>query len=206
MIKLITLEGDRPVISAEARTIEVFRKIIERDHGKYGAYGKSSNKTAVEGDHNGKKKIIAMLELSFVYFFCDPRSMYWETYKNDEEARYYKIKKVLGLPEEWVADRLIDEAIGFYKNELKEDFDIQQLEAGISAAAKTKDWLKDIDYSLVDAKTKKPIYDPLHVSKVNKELGGVLESLKKLREKVYKSDTLRRNIRGGGQPGAFEDE
>lgn len=191
MIKLITVENDKPVFSPEVRMFAPLRKIVERDKGS-------------KGDHDGRKKYIATKELAFVYFYADPRPGFTERYK-DVKLRIDKIKIKLDLPEDWFPDEIIDEAITFYLADLKDDQDLQLLDAAASANSKTKDWLNNVDYTLMDAKTKKPAYDPLHVQKVNAVLSSSIEAVKSLREKVSKSIKLNDKIRGGGVKGRFED-
>jgi hypothetical protein len=48
-------------------------------------------------------------------------------------------------------------------------------------------------------------YDPLHVAKINKEAGGVIEGLKLLKNKALKPESLSTKIRGGGNKALFED-
>lgn len=191
MLKLVKLEDELPVFEPEVRGISVFKKIIERP-ARY----------KIAGDSDGRKKKLALMELLFIYFFTDPRSPYWENIK-DLDNRILRVKEVVGLPSEWVIDADLEAAIKFYANEIQEDFDVQYLENSIRAAEKTKEWLKDVDYSLRDMKGK-PIYIPKEVVNTIKESGGVIEGLKKLREKVYKTLTMNPKIRGGGTIGRYE--
>ena len=81
-MKLFKYEGHRVVISPEALALKPFRRIWERD--------KSEDK--------GK----ALQELSFIYFYCDPRSDYKIIMDDDE--RLEEIKKGEGLRDAWKAD------------------------------------------------------------------------------------------------------
>lgn len=200
MIKLITLdENGQPVFNPEVRMFVPFKKLIERDKGKNREDG-----LVDAGDSDGRRKSISTKELCFIYWFVDPRSNTKEAYPN-EVAREKKLKAVLGLPDKWKIDEDIKAAIAFYKEQLEEDFDASYLSAHLSAAKKTEEWLKMIDYSERDPKSGKMLFDPLHVAKINKEAGGVIESLKNLREKVFKGQSLSITIRGGGEASEFED-
>jgi len=190
MIKLIILEDNKPVFNPEVRMFKPFKRLLERDKGS-------------KGDADGRKKLISTKELAFIYWFIDPRSNYVDVYP-DEKIRTERIKKHLDLPEEWKIDVDIKEAIDFYKEQINIDFDMMYLESNISAASKTRDWLMGVDYSLRDSKGKM-FYDPLHVAKINKEAGGVIEGLKMLKNKALKPESLSTKIRGGGEKSLFED-
>jgi len=181
MIKLIVLENDLPTFGPEVRTIEVFRKIIHKD--------------------KDRNKATALKEMAFIYFMTDPRSPYVES-RRDIDERILKVKKVVGLPNDWTIDAAVEAGLKFYYEELKEDFDIQYLDASITAVAKTKDYLANVNYDLRDVKGV-PIYKPADVLKAVKDSGGVMESLKLLREKVLKSDTLNAKRRGGNEISKF---
>lgn len=197
MYKLIILEGDAPVFNPEVRMIGCFKRIIERDKGR-----KSDREIFEVGDNDGRLKKIATKELTFIYFFSDPRSSFVESYQ-DEDIREEKIKAILELPEKWKKDALIDEAVAFYLNEIQNDFDYMYLNAGINAAEKTRKYLEGVDYGLRDTKGNL-LYKPIEVAKTIKESGGIIESLKLLREKVFKKASLTVTPRGGGEIGMFE--
>jgi hypothetical protein len=197
MIKLIILDGEFPVFNPELRMLAPFKKIIERDKGR-----KSERGIYDTGDADGRRKSIATKELAFIYFYSDPRSSYIESYQ-DDDLRQAKIKAVLGLPDNWKKDEVIDEAIAFYVNEIEDDFDFTYLRSSISAAEKTKRYLEEVDYSKRDAKGNL-LYKPADVVKVIKESGGVIETLKGLREKIFRKVSLTTKIRAGGELGMFE--
>ena len=93
-MKLFKYEGYKIVISEEALTLKPFKKLWDRD--------KSNDK--------GK----ALMELSFIYFFCDPRSDY--QYLVDEEERLEAIKEGEGMSPKWKPDKLVQEAMNFYNS------------------------------------------------------------------------------------------
>ena len=92
MIKLFRYEGYKIVISEEAFALKPFRQIWQRD--------RTVNKDK------------AIMELGFVYFFCDPRSDY--QYLVDDKERMEAIKEGEGLPPKWQPDRIVTEAMDFY--------------------------------------------------------------------------------------------
>ena len=93
-MKLFRYEGYKVVISEEAFALKVFRQIWNRD--------RSVNKDK------------ASMELGYIYFISDPRSDY--QYIVDEEERSKAIIEGEGLPSNWKPDKVIVEAINFYKS------------------------------------------------------------------------------------------
>ena len=94
MLKLFKYEGYKVVISEEAFALKPFRQIWQRD--------KTVNKDK------------AIMELGFIYFFCDPRSDY--QYLVDDRERMEAIKEGEGLSPKWTPDRIVTEAMEFYKS------------------------------------------------------------------------------------------
>lgn len=92
MIKLFKYEGYKIVISEEAFALKPFRQIWQRD--------KTINKEK------------AIMELGFIYFFCDPRSDY--QFLVDDNERLEAIKEGEGLPTKWEPDKILKEAMDFY--------------------------------------------------------------------------------------------
>lgn len=92
MIKLFRYEGYKIVISEEAFALKPFRQIWQRD--------KTINKEK------------AIMELGFIYFFCDPRSDY--QFLVDDNERLEAIKEGEGLPAKWEPDKVLKEAMDFY--------------------------------------------------------------------------------------------
>ena len=91
-MKLFKYEGYEVRIAPEALTLKPFKKLWTRD--------KSKNKEK------------ATEELSFLYFYCDPRSDY--QYIVDDEDRLEAVKEGLGFPEDWKPDAALRTAIAFY--------------------------------------------------------------------------------------------
>ena len=93
-MKLFRYEGYKVVISEEAFALKVFRQIWNRD-------------SSVNKDK-------AIMELGYVYFLSDPRSDY--QYIVDEDERSKAIIEGEGLPSNWKPDKVVTEAITFYKS------------------------------------------------------------------------------------------
>jgi hypothetical protein len=120
-IQFFEIINELPVLTPEARTIREFRAIITRDRGS-------------KGDADGRDKRFAIKELAYVYWSCDWRSIFLKNYS--EEKREEAIKKRLELPEEWKADKIVEEAITYYlwEQETASLKALQEAEAGLFSA------------------------------------------------------------------------
>ncbi len=94
MMKLLKYEGYKVVIEPELLTLKPFKQIWTRD--------KTVNKDK------------ALAEIAFIYFMTDPRSDY--QYLVDDKERMEAIKEGEGLPPKWEPDRIVIEAMEFYKS------------------------------------------------------------------------------------------
>lgn len=179
-MRLFKYEGHRVVISPEALALKPFKKIWERD--------KSEDKER------------ALQELSFIYFYCDPRSDY-KIIMNDDE-RMEEIKRGEGLRDSWKPDKLIQEAMELYKKltvsaaaALIEDarYTIEKIRAGLRAIN-----FEDIE----PEKVPKAIKD---ASSALAEVPKVIKSLMEA-EKAMNSEILENSrMRGQGEKTVFED-
>ena len=162
MIKLFTYEGSKMTVDAEAILLQPFKVIWERD--------------------KSKTKDLAMMELGFIYFMCDPRSDY-QFIVNPKE-REEEIKRGEGLPEEWRPDELLEDAMKFYSSfkptasALLEDTNI--------AVDKVRAFLRDIDLYATDDKGK-PIYTINSVTSAIKLIPSLVRDLHEA-EKAIKSE------------------
>lgn len=93
-MKLLKYEGYKVVIEPELLTLKPFKQIWTRD--------KTVNKDK------------ALAEIAFIYFMADPRSDY--QYLVDDKERMEAIKEGEGLPPKWKPDRIVTEAMEFYKS------------------------------------------------------------------------------------------
>ena len=93
-MRLFKYEGYEVRVAPEALTLKPFKKIWERD--------------------KSKTKERALQELSFVYFYCDPRSDY--QYIIDDENRLEAVKEGEGLPKSWKPDKDLETAIKLYRS------------------------------------------------------------------------------------------
>lgn len=91
-MKLFSLNNWKVEISPEALNIVDFKNLIKRDRTK--------------------NKDNAINELSFIFFFCDPRSDY--LFIEDPTERMETIKEDLDIPIKWKPDELVSKAMETY--------------------------------------------------------------------------------------------
>lgn len=93
-MRLLKYEGFKVTIAPEALALAPFKKLWNRDR-------------SVSKDR-------AISEISYIYFMVDPRSDY--QYLVDEDERSKAIIEGEGLSNGWKPDKLVMEAITFYKS------------------------------------------------------------------------------------------
>lgn len=93
-MKLFSYKGYKFTFSEEAYQLKPFKRIIDRD--------------------KSPEKEIALAELSFIYFYCDPRSDYM--IYADKEERIKQIKIGQDMNEAWMPDGVVLDAIEFYES------------------------------------------------------------------------------------------
>ena len=92
-MRLFRYEGYEVRVAPEALTLKPFKRLWDRD--------------------KSKQKEKALQELSFLYFYCDPRSDY--QYITDDDDRLSAVKQGIGFPDDWKPDAMIVSAIDFYR-------------------------------------------------------------------------------------------
>ena len=176
MIKLFKYEGYKIVISEEAFALKPFRQIWQRD--------KTINKDK------------ALMELGFIYFFCDPRSEY--QFLVDEKERMEAIKEGEGLPPKWEPDKLLIEAMDFYKS--FKPISALLLEDTRFMVNKFRLKLRELDFDSLEVREFKEI------TAIVKQITPLIKDLDEA-EKALNSEL--RNVgrmRGQGEKTIFEDD
>ena len=176
MIKLFKYEGYKIVISEEAFALKPFRQIWQRD--------KTINKDK------------ALMELGFIYFFCDPRSEY--QFLVDEKERIEAIKEGEGLPPKWEPDKLLIEAMDFYKS--FKPISALLLEDTRFMVNKFRLKLRELDFDSLEVREFKEI------TAIVKQITPLIKDLDEA-EKALNSEM--RNVgrmRGQGEKTIFEDD
>lgn len=180
-MKLFKFEEYRLKISEEALAIKAFRDIWERD--------------------TSKTKGKAIQELSYIYFFCDPRSDYM--FLVDEETRSLKIKEQEGLDPSWEPDKLIQSAMEVYKY-LTTSTGTLLLQDTRELIDKMRTQLKEIDLSKTDERGK-PIYTLNMITATIKLIPGLLKDLSEAEKAVNAEVEEASEARGDAVKHLFED-
>lgn len=179
-MKLFKYEGYKITISEEAFALKPFKVIWNRD--------KSTTKDR------------AISELAFVYFFADPRSDY--QFIVDEEERIKRIKEGEGMPEKWVVDKQITEAIEFY-HQFKSTAALL-LESTRTLVDKLTKQMKDIDMNATDDKGK-PIYALNVYTNTIKQIPELVRAIDDAERAVNAEAAQNTKMRGQGEKTIMED-
>lgn len=179
-MKLFKYEGYKIVIEPEALLLKPFRQIWQRD--------RTVNKDK------------AMMELGFIYFFCDSRSDY--QYLTDEEQRKEAIKEGEGLPPKWEPDKVVLAAMEFYSS-FKSASELL-LEDTRYAVDKLRKLLREIDLTQTDDKGK-PIYTLNTITATIKQVPSLVKDLDEAERALAKESINSGKMRGQGEKTIFED-
>lgn len=179
-MKLFKYEGYKITISEEAILLRPFKAIWKRD--------KSQNKEK------------ALMELGFIYFFCDIRSDY--QYIVDEDARKESIKEGEGLPKNWEPDAAVKEAMEFY-NTFKPTSALL-LEDTRFAVDKLRKLLREIDLNQTDDKGK-PIYTLNTITATIKQVPSLVRDLDEAERSIAKEIAQSDKARGAQTKSIYED-
>lgn len=179
-MKLLKYEGYTLSFEPEILTLKVFKKLHQRDKTK------------------DKSKFIQ--ELSFIYFYSDPRSDY--QYLTDEEERIKAIIEGEGLPDNWKIDKELQEAIDYY-NSFRPTSALL-LEDTRIAVDKLRQLLRNIDLSEVDANGK-PIYTLNTIVNTIKQVPSLVKDLDEAERTIAKEIVQNDKIRGSVEKSMYED-
>lgn len=179
-MKLFRYEGYKLDISEEALALVPFKKIWERD--------------------KSKSKDRAISELGYIYFMADPRSDY--QYIVDEESRKQSIKEGEGLSPKWEPDKLVNEALEFYKT--FKPASALLLEDTRVAVDKLRTLLREIDLAAVDDKGK-PIYTLNTITATIKQIPALVKDLNDAEAAIAKEIMQSNKVRGSLEKSIYED-
>tara|TARA_R110002051_G_scaffold240975_1_gene301349 strand:+ start:1899 stop:2447 length:549 start_codon:yes stop_codon:yes gene_type:complete len=180
-MKLLDMKNSVVIISPEAIVIPEFKQLWERDLSE------------------NKEK--AIKELSFIYFTCDYKSPYLASMGTDRVR--IVVSKDFMKDAKYKPDDAVEEAIKKYKG-LQFTPSMRLLEASIATIYNLTDYLENVDLQERD-KNGKPIYKPTDVTNSLKSIGGIVESLNKVRHQVEREQTAKGSLRGQRQKGNRED-
>lgn len=175
MIKLFKYEGYKVVISEEAFALKPFRQIWQRD--------KTVNKDK------------AIMELGFIYFFCDPRSDY--QYLVDDRRRMDAIKEGEGLPPKWEPDRVVMNAMEFYKS--FKPISALLLEDTRFMVNKFRAKLRELDFDSLEVREFKEI------TAIVKQITPLIKDLDEAEKALSSEMRNSGKMRGQGEKTIFED-
>ena len=171
-MKLFKYEGYEVRVAPEALLLLPFKKLWNRD--------KSKNKER------------AMLEFSFLYFYCDPRSDY--QYITDDETRMEEVKKGIGFDDNWKPDALLNAAIAFYNTFDSSAARLLKMAAKeIDKVQKTLDEMTPSDY--------KELREQISAMKMIPEIAAMIQNA----EKALYAEEESGEARGAMEKAMFDD-
>lgn len=179
-MKLFKYEGYKVIISPEALLLKPFKQLYQRD--------RSQNKDR------------AVMEMGFIYFFCDPRSDY--QYITDDQSRMEAIIEAEGFAKDWVPDNLVIKAMDFY--DTFKSTAALLLEDTRSAVTKLRNLLRDIDLTQTDDKGKL-VYTLNSVTATIKQIPSLVKDLEEAERMISKENIEVGKMRGQGEKTIFED-
>ena len=124
-----------------------------------------------------KHKDRANKELAYVWFFSDIKSDYQQIF--DEKERSEAIVADLALNKTWKPDKVIEEAIEYYKK-MSKTISSQLVEDSYQAVSKVSEYLRDVNLEetiIVNGKVK-PKHDVKKVAETIRLVPQLLEALK----------------------------
>lgn len=180
-MKLFKYEDFVVTISEEALSIKPFKMIWNRDRSKY--------------------KERAILELSFIYFYCDPRSDF--SFITNLEDKANEIKSQIGLEDKWKPDKVVEEGMTVYEALTKTTSSLL-LEDTREAINKLRTVLREIDMTEVDDKGK-PRYALNTITSTIKQIPALIEDLAKAEKSIAREIEDNTRMRGQGVKKLYED-
>lgn len=179
-MKLFRFENYKVTVSEEALMLKPFKVLWDRD--------KSKNKDKV------------MMELAYIYFFCDPRSEF--QYLTDVEDRDKAIKEGQGYPADWEPDDKVKEAMAYY--DTFKPTAALLLEDTKFAIDKLRKFLKEMDLNQVDDKGK-PVYTLNTFTSTLKQIPVLIKELDSAEKALIKEIEQDEKVRGSAEKALYED-
>lgn len=200
-------------------TIKEFKKILSRDRGS-------------KGDNDGKKKLFATKEFTFIYHYCDYASKF-DNYAEDDKLKECLLNAELPVDLDYKKDEDLLAAIIRYKsmqdsatlkllNEAKEGLHsthklIRKIRIALESQIEATDFAEFLTQEKETTdETKsnsKKIDDPITkmikaykgLIEITNSVGPVLRNIKELEEDVKKELGDKASLRGGKEKGIRED-
>lgn len=181
-------------------TIAEFRTLLRRDRGS-------------EGDAQGRKKLQATREFTYIYHLCDPASPNWKL--DGEKEKAVQARKDAGLPPEWQPD---DEVLAaqvryedFFKTlPIETIFELRQTLQFFRTSVKSledavRTSMQDEDAGVIMANSKSILDTIKGVVAMRKDLIPVINQLLKYEAELYSEASSDTRRYGDVEEGAFED-
>lgn len=152
---------------------------------------------------NKKNDRITTQELSFIWFYCDPRSHFMSIL--DDNERFYRVKTETGMPEDWNNSPELEKAIEYYTNNSKTPSSALY-ESSMIAVKYLERQLKKPEVLLAKEDGKgNPVYKIDILTKILKEIPDIMKKLADAREQLIKELESNAGLKGGKQKAIFED-
>lgn len=184
MVELFyTDDNGLPQITKEARTLQVFKDIIIADKGS-------------EGDHDGRKKLMATKELAYVYWYTKFDTGFE---KFDEFTRIAKVRDNVGLPSKWKPSDLVKKAVDFhfeYQRVKSMDY-LESVQKSVDKLAKYLEQADPLETIQKGTRTGELVHDLNKIKNLAKEFPDLIESVQKARELVRKELKEEAQLRAG---------
>ena len=173
-MRLFLLEKNKVVPNPSTLLIDSFKELWKRD--------------------TSKDKSQALLELAYVYYISDYKSVYLSVPPEDREQVI--IDDLFSDNKYWKADKEVLAAVKKYQ-ELQHVPALRFLDAQRHALEELMKYYKNVDH--------RRITRPTEISKAMAESAKVLDSLDKIEERVKKEISTKGKLRGENKLGSFED-
>ena len=180
-MKLFDLKGGSVIVTPEALLIPEFKVLWKRDEDK--------------------DKEQAIRDMSYLYFISDYKSPY--VISSDEFTLAPMVAKDFMKDENYEPDEALKTAIEKYK-ELQLTPSMKLLIASIKTINNLVAYLESVDLQERD-RVGKPIYKPTDITNSLARIGGIVESLNKVKEQVERETIKSGTLRGQRRKGNRED-
>ncbi len=183
-MKLFKVEDWEVKVQEEVWTIDAFKALLTRDKTK------------------GKE--IAFKEIAFIYHYADIRSDYM--YITDEKKRVKEVSKDVGLPDNWVYDKVMKDAVDLYKE--RSTTVLEKLyQSAQKSANDISEYLDKTDKLLAERDEKgKPVNTINSITAALKTIPDIMKNNTAAYQELIKEKiTTEGKSKGQQQMGIFED-
>lgn len=168
-------------VAPEAVLLKPFKALIARDKGS-------------PGDSQGRRKLRALKELTYIFFYCDTFESVYA--KMDRDARHLELMEYLEFDKDPRKDPKFQEALEYYIQINKTKFE-ELLESAYVGIDGVQRYFESFDIDEKDDDDK-PVFKVMDLINALGKLGSVVENVDKLMDQVrkqkLKSDQLRAGV------------